>query len=119
MTSHHRALPEVVDISGERFGKLVALQCSGFTKSKKLPIWLCLCDCGRMARVASGKLRLGAIQDCGCVVRNGDPLVRANTKEYDAWRRMISRCTNPRLAAWSDYGGRGILVLQAMAAVFR
>jgi hypothetical protein len=29
---------------------------------------------------------------------------------YTAWRGMISRCTNPKSAAWDNHGGRGITV---------
>lgn len=32
------------------------------------------------------------------------------TSEYRAWQTMRLRCTNPRHAAWKDYGGRGITV---------
>lgn len=28
------------------------------------------------------------------------------TPEYRAWQTMRLRCTNPRNAAWPDYGGR-------------
>jgi hypothetical protein len=32
------------------------------------------------------------------------------TKEYEAWRSMRQRCTNPNVKQWKDYGGRGITV---------
>jgi hypothetical protein len=35
---------------------------------------------------------------------------RAGTSTYYIWAAMIQRCTNPRCAAWKDYGGRGISV---------
>lgn len=35
------------------------------------------------------------------------------TPEYRAWQTMRLRCTNPRNAAWPDYGGRGITVCEA------
>lgn len=30
--------------------------------------------------------------------------------EYEAWAKMIQRCTNPNNPSWKDYGGRGIAV---------
>lgn len=30
--------------------------------------------------------------------------------EYQAWKSMIDRCTDPKNSAWHDYGGRGIKV---------
>jgi hypothetical protein len=27
---------------------------------------------------------------------------------YDIWASIVKRCTNPRCAAWPNYGGRGI-----------
>jgi hypothetical protein len=32
------------------------------------------------------------------------------TSEYRAWQQMRLRCTDPKHAAWPDYGGRGITV---------
>lgn len=32
------------------------------------------------------------------------------SKEYRAWANMIARCSNPRAAGYSRYGGRGIKV---------
>ena len=34
------------------------------------------------------------------------------TPEYNAWRAMIKRCTNPRSQKWHVYGGRGITVCE-------
>ena len=34
----------------------------------------------------------------------------SRTPEYRAWQMMRLRCTNPKNAAWPNYGGRGITV---------
>lgn len=34
----------------------------------------------------------------------------SRTAEYRAWQMMRLRCTNPKNAAWPNYGGRGITV---------
>jgi hypothetical protein len=29
---------------------------------------------------------------------------------YNSWRAMLERCTNPKSASWSNYGGAGVKV---------
>lgn len=35
---------------------------------------------------------------------------RGHTRTYRIWSNMRSRCTNPRVPHWKNYGGRGITV---------
>lgn len=51
------------DISGERFGALVANAYVGCTKQGAY--WYCLCDCGAARVVRAPALRYGAITHCG------------------------------------------------------
>ncbi len=48
------------DITGQRFGKLIALEYikGGF--------WLCQCDCGKITKVDTRNLNSGHTQSCGC-----------------------------------------------------
>lgn len=53
-----------IDITGQRFGRLVAIKpivVNGYRK------WLCGCDCGNLKSVASGALRCGRTKSCGCL----------------------------------------------------
>ena len=52
----------VVDITGQRFGKLVAI--NPVRIDSKL-LWLCICDCGANCRYTAGKLRAGDRKSCG------------------------------------------------------
>lgn len=54
---------KIVDISGKRFGKLVAIKRVG-SKNKR-SMWLCDCDCGRSSVVAYGHLSSGHTKSCG------------------------------------------------------
>ena len=60
-----------VDLTWQRFGRLVAIRDVGQTKAGDR-IWLCRCDCGNKTRVAAGNLRTGHTRSCGCLKRNKD-----------------------------------------------
>jgi hypothetical protein len=53
-----------LDLSGQRFGRLVALERAG--KKGGRCLWLCRCDCTEMINVSTGDLRSGHTQSCGC-----------------------------------------------------
>lgn len=51
----------LIDLTGRRFERLIALEYLGRSK------WKCLCDCGRTKSVDAYHLRSGAILSCGCL----------------------------------------------------
>ncbi len=51
------------NISGKRFGRLIALRPTYTTKG----IWECICDCGNLCYPKSSSLNSGATQSCGCL----------------------------------------------------
>lgn len=60
-----RNLHQIKDLSGQKFGKLTALQ----RLNKKLGTsyaWLCRCDCGRLTEVSTNALLQGKTKSCGC-----------------------------------------------------
>ena len=65
------------DITGQRFGHLVALEIDNNYKkdnhinSRKL-YWKCQCDCGAIVSVEGTHLRRGETQSCGCVISRGE-----------------------------------------------
>lgn len=97
-----------IDLTGRRFGRLVAIRDAGADKSRNRT-WLCLCDCGKEKVVSSALLKNGNVQSCGCLspgyrVRH-DPI-------YLTWMSMIARCSNPKINGYKNYGGRGITVCE-------
>lgn len=54
-----------VDISGERFGRLVVVGPSDQRKNGYM-VWRCRCDCGNEILVDVRRLRRGTALDCGC-----------------------------------------------------
>lgn len=99
------------DVSGRRFGRLVAKH--RIPSDKPPTKWLCACDCGAEATVDYGNLVSGATSSCGCL-RNETTSSRKSTHrmrrspEYSTWAGMIQRTTNPRSHGYPHYGGRGI-----------
>jgi hypothetical protein len=109
--------PHAVDVTGQRFGRLVALYPSH--RSNRSVLWKCQCDCGALHLTTSNKLRTGDTRSCGCL--NQELRLERNTKHghaqrsgrsplYFVWRQMISRCENPNDPSYHYYGGRGITV---------
>ena len=55
-----------VDLTGQRFGKLVVLS-EVAERDKGWNVWWeCLCDCGKKSKVRMGSLRNGDTTTCGC-----------------------------------------------------
>lgn len=59
----------VKDISGQRFGRLVA-EALLAPKPTGPALWQCRCDCGETKIVAGTALRCGHTQSCGCLCRD-------------------------------------------------
>ena len=56
------------DLTGQRFGRLVALEYVSSTQNK-YPSWKCRCDCGNETIVLKQALVTGATTSCGCYAR--------------------------------------------------
>ena len=57
------------DLSGKRFGKLVAVKKVGASRFDGV-LWACDCDCGNAVRVPSGRLSSESTASCGCLRRD-------------------------------------------------
>lgn len=106
------------ELVGQKFGRLTVIKRAGSTAAKK-KLWLCLCDCGNERRVPAGDLRSGKSVSCGCFsrekvallkFRHGQARAGNETREYQSWKHMISRCFKKNNKNFKHYGGRGITV---------
>lgn len=99
------------DYTGRRFGRLLA----------QWPVsrgrWLFLCDCGSLKTIYVLNVTHGLSQSCGCLrnerVRqsnstHGQSWNNKITREYSSFRSAKTRCNNPRVSNYANYGGRGI-----------
>lgn len=58
---------DAVDITGQRFGRLLVL--AQAPSKHKRAYWECLCDCGKKCTAMGKYLRQGKKQSCGCLHR--------------------------------------------------
>lgn len=106
------------DISGVRFGRLVAKERVG----KK---WLFVCDCGNEKLINPSNVKRCLTKSCGCLnrevtaARNSDLITTHGltlTPEYKIWQGMHQRCGNPNDKSYKNYGARGIAVCERWSA---
>jgi hypothetical protein len=57
---------QVIDITGGRFGKLVAIKPTD-ERYRAYVKWLCKCDCGNESKVVISELLKGRTNSCGCL----------------------------------------------------
>ena len=113
------------DITGQRFGRLIALEYigrrkRGIKKKYTVPIWKCQCDCGNICEIPLSQLTSGNTKSCGCIhaeqlrKRNQENALypKEDRRIVRIWRAMIRRCENSDDSAYDVYGGRGISVCE-------
>jgi hypothetical protein len=106
-----------MDLTGAVFGRLTVVELDVERTSRgKGTYWNTVCECGSEKTVFIGNLRSGHTTSCGCFNLEQIRKVRCDYSEYirgrtyRIWSNMLTRCTNPNVRAYVDYGGRGITV---------
>ena len=127
------AKSRIIDLAGQRFGRLVAIEHAGRVVNKsgnRTTLWRCKCDCGNETIVRYPLLVSGNTCSCGCWEReNKERMVSIahanNLKSASAefgnveshplrkiWKSMLMRCNNPNVIGYKHYGGRGVKVCE-------
>ena len=116
-------MANVKDLTGQRFGRLVATTQTGKNKWGN-PMWLCKCDCGEERIVNCHNLLRGHSKSCGCLQREATSKANSthgmrSTRLYRTWAHMRDRCYNPKDKRYDQYGGRGIKVCEEWCNSFQ
>lgn len=109
------------DLTGKRFGRLFVERLANepyITKSGKQyrnKVYICKCDCGNVVKCLGSNLTKGVTTSCGCYQKEVTSCRFSihnmrQTRLYNVWSNMKSRCLNPKNKRFSSYGGRGICI---------
>ncbi len=107
---------KIRDLTGQRFGRLVALTFTSIDKTGRA-IWSCECDCGMTKNIVGYCLTRGTTKSCGCWMKEqraqrADFHGKSDTRAHSIWTGMMSRCNNQNATGYARYGGRGITVCE-------
>ena len=108
-------MSKFVDLTNQRFGRLITVEKTDLRSSRGHVIWKCKCDCGKETFVSSNHLISGNTTSCGCLQKERASKAKTThgqyqSSEYRSWQMMRNRCYNPNYNKFKDYGGRGIEV---------
>lgn len=115
-------MSKIVDLTGQRFGRLTVLEITNKKKYGKI-LWHCKCDCGNTKEATNSSLKCGDVKSCGCLQKDTRRInaknIKTKTKHgmcekrlYRIYHNMISRCYRKCTNGYENYGGRGIKVCE-------
>ena len=107
-----------LDITDQRFGRLVAVSVYGKTRRGNHTLWKCRCDCGKTRNVYLTNLNRGISKSCGCLKRERARQSKglwkhgmSGTAEYRTYLAAQARCNNPNSRDYVRFGAVGIKFL--------
>lgn len=111
---------EIIDLTGQRFGKVTVVGMSDKKDAKNRVLWICKCKCGNTFERISKNLKYGRCVSCGCDAyerhrkshithgMSGGGKSSKMARPYSIWRTVKARCTYPSVKEWKNYGGKGV-----------
>lgn len=128
-----------LDITGQRYGRLIAEQIIENTNGPTF--WKCICSCGNIIKVRLDRLRSGHTKSCGCLrkknIASRSKKLDYNVKKckavhghttnvhaskcsltYSSWKAAKQRCFNTNSPSYNYYGKRGITMCDRWANSF-
>ncbi len=106
-------MKKTTNLTGKNFERLTVIKKDN---SKERIYWICNCNCGTQnVSIRSNRLKSGLTKSCGCyqkeeVSKSNTKHGMSETKEYNTWENIISRCINSNNNQYKYYGGRGITI---------
>lgn len=109
-------MSKLIDLTGQRFGRLTVIsRAENYIKPNghKESAWNCRCECGNEVIVTRTNLKRA--RSCGCLKNRciSESKIThglSDSRIYRIWRNMKSRCYNPNVDRYKQYGGRGITI---------
>lgn len=103
------------DLTGLTFSRLRVLGYAGRIGTSHA--FECRCECGNTTVTRGYLLTGGVTRSCGCLLGDRNREVRGThrlswSREWRIWSGMKTRCGNPKVKSFPDYGGRGIKVCE-------
>lgn len=106
-----------LDVTGQRFGRLIAVRRTG--SRNNAAIWLYLCDCGETTEAYLNNVRKGNTNSCGCLGRENRAKLSADrsthghatgglSPTYISWRNAKDRAGRSHCRGPRQYDGIGI-----------
>lgn len=99
-----RTKPGQRDLTGMRFGKLIAVSPTDKRKCGTT-VWRCICDCDKVAYVPAGQLLSGYVKSCGCLQAE---VYRENLKLMDGTSVTLLEAGKKRLISSNTSGYTGV-----------
>lgn len=117
-------MPKAKDLTNNQFGLLTVIERAPSPISYARPrvSWLCRCSCGTEKVFIADSLAAGLVTSCGCkkieqcrelgkaAKKHGHYIDGKPSATMNTWKKMISRCSNPKADQYPWYGARGITV---------
>jgi len=94
---------KVMELAGQRFGRLTARKIVGLDRGYK--VWICDCDCGGITEARSSSLTTGNVRSCGCMTKKHG---MTNHPTYKVWLQLRAKCLRPTSTMFKNYGAKGI-----------
>lgn len=98
------------DLTGQVFSRLTVLNQEKERNNHNAIVYNCKCECGKIKKVISSKLRTGSTKSCGCLkIDKISTHGKSNSREFKTWGAMLHRCMDNNFKNYSD---RGITVCE-------
>lgn len=112
---------KVEELVNQKFGKLKIVaeaEPHVFPNGARHRQMLCACDCGSETVINLYNILSGNTKGCAFCAENTPKHRLSKLPEYRLYRAMISRCHDPSDKGFPNYGGRGIVVEDALLNSF-
>lgn len=107
--SHEKSY-SFVDITGQRFHRLVALEATKKRDAKGSVIWRCRCDCGNEVEVTYNSLMYSEMKSCGCQKKEHDQKLHKFLTHVDG--TSIDILKSEKIPTNNTTGAKGVYLIK-------